>query len=69
MYFCFRRTKLVTFAGETDKVLLVKQGGKIYGIGAICSHYAVSLVNGAVGAGRIRCPAHGACFRLDNGKE
>ncbi|XP_065201959.1 apoptosis-inducing factor 3-like isoform X2 [Planococcus citri] len=55
------------FGPDGDKILLVKQQGKLYGLGTKCSHYGVPLVNGALGKGRIRCPAHGACFNVSTG--
>lgn len=55
------------FGTDGDKVLLVKQQGKLYGVGTKCSHYGVPLVKGALGKGRIRCPAHGACFNINTG--
>lgn len=55
------------FGPDGKKVLLVKQNGTLFGIGTKCSHYGVPLVKGALGKGRVRCPAHGACFNLKTG--
>lgn len=51
-----------------NKVLVVKQHNEFFAIGAKCSHFGAPLVKGALGNGRVRCPWHGACFNLKNGK-
>lgn len=53
--------------GDEGKVLVVKQNGKISAMGTKCSHYGAMLSTGALGAGRIRCPWHGACFNIETG--
>lgn len=53
--------------GDDKKVLLIKQQGKFSALGSKCSHYGVSLIDGALGEGRIRCPYHGACFNIETG--
>lgn len=53
--------------GDDKKVLLIKQNGKISAIGAMCPHFNLPLVLGAVGEGRVRCPFHGACFNIETG--
>lgn len=52
-----------------NKVLVVKQNNKFFAIGAKCSHFGAPLVKGALGNGRVRCPWHGACFNLKNGRK
>lgn len=52
---------------DGGKVLLVKQKGKLSAIGNKCSHYGALLSTGAIGAGRVRCPWHGACFNIETG--
>src|SRR5690349_23798442 len=53
--------------GDEQKVLLIKQNGKLSAIGANCAHYGLPLIEGALGNGRIRCPWHGACFNIETG--
>lgn len=48
-------------------VLVVKRGGRIFGLGNKCTHYGALLHTGVLGDGRIRCPWHGACFNLQTG--
>lgn len=56
------------FAIDDDsKILLVKQNGQLSAIGNKCSHYGALLSTGALGAGRVRCPWHGACFNTSTG--
>ncbi len=62
----FRRMKEFPLNG--GKVLLVKQEGQLFAVGTKCSHYGAPLVNGTLTKGRVRCPWHGACFRLKTGK-
>lgn len=52
---------------NNEKILLVKQCGKIYAVSNLCTHYGAPLVTGALGDGRVRCPWHGACFDLKTG--
>lgn len=59
--------KVCDLGSDGGKVLVVKQGGSLHAIGHKCSHYGASLVNGALGDGRVRCPWHGACFNLKTG--
>lgn len=53
---------------NSNKILVVKQNNKFFAVGAKCSHYGAPLVKGALGDGTVRCPWHGACFNLKNGK-
>lgn len=59
--------EMKTFELNEQKVLLVKQNGKISALGTKCTHYGAPLVNGALGDGRVRCQWHGACFSLATG--
>ncbi|ODQ53367.1 FAD/NAD(P)-binding domain-containing protein [Saitoella complicata NRRL Y-17804] len=59
--------KEVTIGGE-QKVLLMKVKGKIYATAPKCTHYGAPLKNGVLSPdGRLVCPWHGACFRVDTG--
>ncbi|MGO9134014.1 MAG: FAD-dependent oxidoreductase [Methylovirgula sp.] len=52
--------------GEDD-VLIVRQNGKLYAIGATCSHYGAPLAEGLLVDDTVRCPWHHACFELNTG--
>jgi len=49
------------------KVLLVRQGGRIYALADTCSHLGGPLAEGKLGDGTITCPWHGSTFRLEDG--
>jgi NADPH-dependent 2,4-dienoyl-CoA reductase/sulfur reductase-like enzyme/nitrite reductase/ring-hydroxylating ferredoxin subunit len=53
-------------AGETP-VLLAKVNGKVFALGAYCTHYGAPLVEGALNGERIICPLHHACFKVTTG--
>jgi nitrite reductase/ring-hydroxylating ferredoxin subunit/uncharacterized membrane protein len=52
---------------EGQPILLVKSAGKIYAIGAICSHYGAPLNEGKLESGTIQCPWHFSRFALADG--
>lgn len=51
-----------------EAVLLVRQGGNIFALGAVCTHYSGPLAEGLVVAETIRCPWHHARFNLTTGE-
>ena len=51
-----------------DAVLLVHQGGRLYAIGAQCTHYGGPLAEGLLVGDTVRCPWHHACFSLRTGE-
>jgi NADPH-dependent 2,4-dienoyl-CoA reductase/sulfur reductase-like enzyme/nitrite reductase/ring-hydroxylating ferredoxin subunit len=53
-------------AGEA--VVLARDGGALFAIGAECTHYHGPLGEGALVAGTVRCPWHHACFSLRTGE-
>jgi NADPH-dependent 2,4-dienoyl-CoA reductase/sulfur reductase-like enzyme/nitrite reductase/ring-hydroxylating ferredoxin subunit len=53
-------------AGEA--VLLARNGGALFAIGAECSHYHGPLAEGVLVADAVRCPWHHACFSLRTGE-
>jgi NADPH-dependent 2,4-dienoyl-CoA reductase/sulfur reductase-like enzyme/nitrite reductase/ring-hydroxylating ferredoxin subunit len=53
-------------AGEA--VLLARNGGALFAIGAECSHYHGPLAEGVLVADTVRCPWHHACFSLRTGE-
>jgi apoptosis-inducing factor 3 len=53
-------------AGEA--VLLARNGGALFAIGAECAHYHGPLAEGVLVADTVRCPWHHACFSLRTGE-
>ena len=53
-------------AGEA--VLLARNGGALFAIGAECTHYHGPLADGVLVADTVRCPWHHACFSLRTGE-
>ena len=53
--------------GKT-KVLLARDGGRVYATAATCPHYGLPLEKGTVCAGRLRCPFHESAFDLATGE-
>ena len=47
--------------------VLLKQGTKIYAIGAVCTHLAGPLDEGTCEDGIVTCPWHGSRFRMSDG--
>jgi NADPH-dependent 2,4-dienoyl-CoA reductase/sulfur reductase-like enzyme/nitrite reductase/ring-hydroxylating ferredoxin subunit len=47
---------------DGEAVLLVRMDGALYAVGAACTHYGVSLAQGLLANGTLRCPAHHAAF-------
>ncbi|CAG9839947.1 unnamed protein product [Diabrotica balteata] len=62
-----QENELKTFLLGNGEVLLVKQNNVISALGSKCTHYGAPLAKGALGNGRIRCPWHGACFKISTG--
>ncbi|KAJ7585112.1 hypothetical protein C8J56DRAFT_949915 [Mycena floridula] len=50
------------------QVLLSRLGDTIHATSAYCTHYGAPLVKGILTAdGKVTCPWHGACFRVESG--
>jgi NADPH-dependent 2,4-dienoyl-CoA reductase/sulfur reductase-like enzyme/nitrite reductase/ring-hydroxylating ferredoxin subunit len=60
---------LKTFPTPHDgpPVLLTRQQGVVLAFAAHCPHYGAPLEKGKVVGGKLICPWHHACFRLDSG--
>ncbi len=63
----FAGDKLLGHVGGKD-ILLVRSGGEIFAIDALCTHYHGALAEGLVVGETIRCPLHHACFDLRSGE-
>ncbi|CAF0763412.1 unnamed protein product [Adineta steineri] len=48
-------------------VLLIRQDNKFYAYANKCCHYKLPLSKGVLINNRLRCFAHGACYRVDTG--
>jgi nitrite reductase/ring-hydroxylating ferredoxin subunit/uncharacterized membrane protein len=48
-------------------VVLVRDRGRVYAMGAVCSHYGAPMEDGEVNDGCLICPWHGSRFRLEDG--
>jgi NADPH-dependent 2,4-dienoyl-CoA reductase/sulfur reductase-like enzyme/nitrite reductase/ring-hydroxylating ferredoxin subunit len=53
---------------EGEPVLLARSQGKLYALGAVCSHYGGPLAEGILVGDQVRCPWHHARFCLKDGK-
>ena len=54
-------------AGKKDNVLITRYQGKLYAIGAYCSHFGAPLVNGVLFDDKVLCPWHAAGFSVTSG--
>jgi NADPH-dependent 2,4-dienoyl-CoA reductase/sulfur reductase-like enzyme/nitrite reductase/ring-hydroxylating ferredoxin subunit len=60
-------SSLVGTVGK-KKVLVVRTGGRVFAVGALCTHYKGKLGDGLVVGNTVRCPLHHACFSLETGE-
>ena len=49
-------------------VLLVRKGQRVYAIGETCAHLGGPLSEGKLEDTSVRCPWHGSCFSLEDGR-
>jgi nitrite reductase/ring-hydroxylating ferredoxin subunit len=53
--------------GEKDKVLVSRYKGKLYAVGAYCSHFGAPLAEGVLFDDKVLCPYHSAGFSVVTG--
>ncbi|MGI4867147.1 MAG: FAD-dependent oxidoreductase [Janthinobacterium lividum] len=53
--------------GDGPKVLLTRQQGQVHAFAPNCPHYGAPLEKGKVVDGRLICPWHHACFKVESG--
>ena len=53
---------------KNNPVLLLRLGGTVYALGAICSHYGAPLNDGKIEGRTIKCPWHASRFALEDGR-
>src|SRR6478609_7443098 len=51
-----------------EAVLVARSGGKVFAVGAHCTHYNAPLADGLLVNDTVRCPYHHACFSLTTGE-
>jgi nitrite reductase/ring-hydroxylating ferredoxin subunit/uncharacterized membrane protein len=57
----------VVRAGDTE-VMLYREGNRLHGLWATCTHEGGPLAEGTFADGCVTCPWHGSTFRLADGK-
>ncbi|KAJ3117868.1 hypothetical protein HDU96_005245 [Phlyctochytrium bullatum] len=60
--------KEISLGDGRGKVLLSKIKGEFFATSHLCPHYKAPLIKGVLSQdGRVMCPWHGACFRVQSG--
>jgi nitrite reductase/ring-hydroxylating ferredoxin subunit len=53
---------------EGEAVIVVRQGGRVFAIAGVCTHYGGRLADGILEGNTIRCPWHHARFNIHTGE-
>ena len=53
---------------EGTPIMLAQHHRHLYALGGTCSHFGGPLVEGTLAEGTVRCPWHGSCFALEDGR-
>jgi len=56
------------FKIDHQQLLLAQREGRLFLFEADCPHRGHPLDEAEIGEGRLRCPLHGYCFALDDGR-
>jgi len=53
---------------DGESILVLNEGGTLYGLSNICTHEYAEMVNGIVVEDTITCPVHLSRFKLGSGE-
>ena len=53
---------------DGEDALLLRQGGELFAVGALCTHYHADLAGGLLAGTVLRCPMHHAQFDIRTGQ-
>ena len=50
------------------QIAIFRQADTLFALENSCPHQGASLLSGKLDGGQVKCPAHGMCFRLSDGR-